>query len=834
MKTHITRIVLQGFKSFNKRISVPLLPGFNVIAGPNGSGKSNIVDAVVFVIGKTSAKSLRADRLHELIFHGGGEKNPAEYAAVTLFLDNTQKQFPFPEDEMSVTRKVNRRGVSIYKLNGKTTTREKVLQILGGVRIKPDGHNIVLQGDVTQIIEMNPIERRYILDEISGIAEYNDKKEKAQKDLESVDQKLKEAEIIITQRYDIFKKLEGERNAATKFQELQKRLVVLKASYVHNRLKNFEADMEKLEEKIAAKEKDSQETNKQVEDTETELDKREASIRQIASKVVDISKKVKIEKEVSELRAGIMIKKDRISANQSQMERLDSLIGKLQSIESRKEEFYGEVPRAVRAVLGLKMKGVHGTISSIISVPDNYRVAIDVAAGPHINDIVVDDEDVASFCIDYLKKERIGRATFLPLTKVKPNFFRDNDLLGKKGVIGVASRLVKFDTRYMTAVEFVLGNTLVVESLETAKRIGIGSARMSTLEGDLAERTGVMIGGHYSRHRMGETASASKSDVDNYANSRRELEQETNLLREELDELERKLAGYSMSETEREFIDLEKSRVGSEQEVDELRANRKKLHEKKVNVEIELNRLRIEKARLEADVDIAKGEIGQYGNVEFLDEKPNTLQSHIRKTEQEIADIGAVNMKSIDEYEKFKTEFDGYKVKYEKILEEKKAVVGMIDEIENKRRETFKKTLDIVTNEFNNIFVKMAKGTSDLQLENPEDIESGLVIKARPRGKMLLNIDSMSGGEKTLTAMAFLFAIQRYHPAPFYIFDEVDAALDKENSRQIAALVKLESKDSQFIMITHNDETIKHGDRVYGVTIDKGESKILGLELPKE
>ena len=126
----------------------------------------------------------------------------------------------------------------------------------------------------------------------------------------------------------------------------------------------------------------------------------------------------------------------------------------------------------------------------------------------------------------------------------------------------------------------------------------------------------------------------------------------------------------------------------------------------------------------------------------------------------------------------------------------------------------------------------MTGGTASLALENPLDLESGLLIQANPAGKMLLNIDAMSGGEKTLTALAFLFAIQEYRPAPFYILDEVDAALDKENSKKIAELIKELSKKAQFIVITHNDTTIKYGDRVYGVTMERGESKILGLEMP--
>ena len=246
MQTQISKLTLQGFKSFNRKISIPLLNGFNVICGPNGAGKSNICDAICFVLGRISAKSLRADKLHELIFRGNDGRSNADYASVSLFLDNSKKMFPFDDEEVNITRKVNRGGVSIYKLNGRTTTRERILQVLGSARIFPDGHNIVLQGDITEIIEMNDVGRRSFIDEISGISEYNDKKEKAGRDLESVNQKLKEAEIIITQRFDIFKKLETERNAALKFQTLQNQLTLLKASYAWKKFQTLDEAVKKI------------------------------------------------------------------------------------------------------------------------------------------------------------------------------------------------------------------------------------------------------------------------------------------------------------------------------------------------------------------------------------------------------------------------------------------------------------------------------------------------------------------------------------------------------------------------------------------------------------
>jgi chromosome segregation ATPase len=828
MNTMITHIVLQGFKSFNKKISVPLLNGFNVFCGPNGVGKSNVIDAICFVLGKTSAKSLRAERLYELIFHGGNGKKPAEYAAVSLYLDNMNKIFPYPNQEVSVTRKVNRKGVSIYKLNGKTTTREKVLEALSAVRIYPDGHNIVLQGDVTNVIEMNSVERRYVIDEISGIAEYNDKKEKASKDLEVVDVKLKEAEIVITERYDIFKRLEEERNAAVRYQQLQKQLQMLKASLAFRKLKDFDEKSKELEAEIAKKEEENEKLQKEIENIEQELEKRERGIHEVAEKIIKISKRVEVEKEISYLRTKILINRDKIDSNKKEIERLNSLMERLQAIESRKAES-GEMPRAVRAVLGQSFKGVFGTVAGLIKVPEKYQVAAEVAAGHHINDIIVDSDETAKFCIDYLKKEKIGRATFLPLNKIKAFAFRESDLLKAKNVLGVASKLIKFDSKFADAVEFVFGNTLVVETLEAARAIGIGKARMVTLDGDLIERSGAMVGGYYARIPRLATA---RDEIEEYQKLRGRLEEEIKTFSKEVSEHENRLKEYEKSEEIREFVDLEKLKVDSEQELDVLRQKRKIGYEKRLMLQTEINKLRIMKAKFEAELDNVRIEIQQYGDVKPIDKAIRTLEIGIRESENELVSLGAVNFKAIDQYEKFRTEFDEYKTKYEKILEEKKAVLGMIEQIEAKRREVFNRCLQELSLKFDKLFQRITGGTASLILENPLDLESGLIIQANPGGKMLLNIDAMSGGEKTLTALAFLFAVQEYKPAPFYVLDEIDAALDKENSKKVAELIKVLSKEAQFVVITHNDTTIKYGDRIYGVTIEAGESKILGLELP--
>jgi chromosome segregation protein len=818
MSTYIKRIVLQGFKSFNKKISIPLDPGFNIICGPNGSGKSNIVDSICFVLGRISAKSLRADRLHELIFHGTETKQPAKYASVTLYLDNSKKVFPFEEEEISIQRKVNQKGICIYKINGKTVTREKVLQLLSMVRIYPDGHNIILQGDVTQVIEMSPIERRSIIDEISGIAEYNEKKQRALKDLEAVDAKLKEAEIIVNERYEIFRRLESERNAALKYQQLQKELQLLKASLAFKKFKITQENLEKVEASIEEKEKENEKLKEESERIEREIEECQKKSKEIVNELMKVSKLMDLERELSNLRAELLVKKDRVSLKRSEIERIDELIKRLEALEI--------FPKAVKSILSLGLNGVLGRFGDLIKVPDEYRVAIEVAIGNHLNDIVVENEDVANECIKYLKKERIGVATFLPLNKIKPREFRDIHLLNKNGVIGLASDLIKFDKKYENIVKFILGDTLVVENFDVAKSIGIGEARMVTLDGDLIEKTGVIHGGYIT------IKPNVLEQIEKYKKLKEEAKKEVESLAQEIAAIEEKIGKLGKVEERKNLSELEKEKINVENKLKNLEERRKVVYEKRVKIQNEINKLNIHKAKLEAELENARIEVEQYGKMEYIDEKISVLQQRIQEVWNELNSIGPVNFKAIEEYEKFKSEFESYRIKYEKILEEKKAVLEMINKIEEKRKEVFFACLNEIKKHFNEVFKEIAGGEASLELENPLDLDSGLIIWANPAGKKMINIDAMSGGEKSITALAFLLAIQKYRPAPFYIFDEIDAALDKENTVKVAEAIKKFSKNAQFIVVTHNEATIQYGDVVYGCTMVDGESKLVGLKMP--
>src|SRR3989338_1521833 len=174
--TKINKIIMKGFKSFANRTELLFGGDFNCVLGPNGSGKSNVLDALCFVLGKSSSKDLRAEKAGNLIYNGGKLKNPAKEGEVSIYFDNSKKVFTTDDPHVKITRIIKPSGQSKYKINDKTRTRQQILDLLSIAKINPDGYNIILQGDIIRLVEMSSVERRGIIEEIAGIGVYEEKK----------------------------------------------------------------------------------------------------------------------------------------------------------------------------------------------------------------------------------------------------------------------------------------------------------------------------------------------------------------------------------------------------------------------------------------------------------------------------------------------------------------------------------------------------------------------------------------------------------------------------------------------------------------------------------
>lgn len=804
--TRLDRITMQGFKSFAGKTAIPFPAGFNCVCGPNGAGKSNIIDALTFVLGTSSARSIRAQKLQNLIFNGGADRKPADYCEVTLYLDNRDRKVPLTDDEVKVTRRVTRSGISVYKLNGRSVTRNKIVDLMSSIGLSPDGYNIIMQGDVTKIIEMSTQERREVIDDVSGISEFDEKREKATREMERVELRVRESMIVAAEKQKFVQRLKAEKENAEKYVSLNERLRIHRASLLRRKLEEAEEKLAVIENESGVKSGELEDKSGLFSGAEKELEGRERDVKKVDAEILQKTKNMDMLRRTDAMQAEILRKRDKIDFNMRETARL-------------REFMAPERNEAVREILGLKMKGVYNTVESVINAPKDYAVAIEVAVGRHSKDIIVDGEETATGCIKHLKSRRIGRARFLPLERMRKR--NRQEYRGRENIIGYAIDLIKFDRKFLPAMEYVLGSTLVVDSVDTAKKIR--GFRVVTLDGDMMEPSGAMIGGFYRKRKPDVSARL------------KEIEDENDNLEAEIGALEKDVAKHKVREESEKPAQLREERERLEKEIEALRKKWKSLFEEKMLLQNAINRLKIDGARLEAGRDSLRLELEEFRDVQERESgSVEELQEKVRYFVVEINRLGPVNMKAIEEFKTINVEFEEMKKNLDRLLEEKEAIVKIADDIEKRRYGKFMETFGEIAGNFSTIYHDMTGGSGMLRLEEENNISSGLVLEANPSGKKVLNLDSMSGGEKTLTSLSFLFAIMQHYSAPFYVLDEIDAALDKANTKKIADLIKKYSKSVQFVVISHNDLTIGEADRVFGVSMENGVSKILGIEMPGE
>jgi chromosome segregation protein len=257
--------------------------------------------------------------------------------------------------------------------------------------------------------------------------------------------------------------------------------------------------------------------------------------------------------------------------------------------------------------------------------------------------------------------------------------------------------------------------------------------------------------------------------------------------------------------------------------------------EKMRSSERDANLVSLKNAEIKAKLAGLSEEMSKYANVTVLDgHSIEKLQEEITKFEVSLAQMSAVNMKALEIYEQIEKEYAELVLKKEGLDKEKVDILTMMNEIESKKKEHFMKTFNSANDNFQKIFQSLfRKGKAYLELESPNNpFEEGLNVKVKLTGNRFMDIKSLSGGEKTLTALSFIFAIQEYQPASFYILDEIDAALDKHNSETLSKLIRQYSDNAQYIVISHNDSLISEADTLYGVSMnEEGISKVTSLKI---
>ena len=263
--TYIKQIELENFKSFAGHIKFDFVNGFNAIAGANGSGKSNIIDALLFVFGGSSKKEMRSDVLTDLIFNGGKNGRQAEHAKVNVILDNSKKEFKAIEgEEISISRKVDKNGKSVYRIDGKASTREEVLNVLAMVRFRQDGFNIIPQGRILEIIGSTNEDRLNLINDISGISIFEDKKSKAMNEMKKVEDNISKIETVLNEKKKLMEQLDKEKTRAVEFQEMKAKQAALLSNQSMLKRDTAYKELQSIIDKLRGVEKGNEELSSAI------------------------------------------------------------------------------------------------------------------------------------------------------------------------------------------------------------------------------------------------------------------------------------------------------------------------------------------------------------------------------------------------------------------------------------------------------------------------------------------------------------------------------------------------------------------------------------------
>ena len=306
---YIKEVELKNFKSFGKSIRVPLKNDFVTVTGPNGSGKSNIVDALLFALCLSSSRAMRAERLPDLIYRGDNGKNP-DFAQVIVRLDNTNRFFPLDQDTIEVSRKIKMKGdkyASSYSFNGKSCGQAELLDLLAKAGITPESYNIVMQGDVTRIIEMTPVERRKIIDEIAGVAEFDEKKKKAMEELDVVRERIERVDVILEEVGGQLDRLRAERDKAHSYQAHKDELKRQEAFLLLARLKEASGELESLNQEISTLQSKNEEIRLQADEERSSLATQEEKLQNLGQEITHKGEdeQIEVKRRIEELKGEV-------------------------------------------------------------------------------------------------------------------------------------------------------------------------------------------------------------------------------------------------------------------------------------------------------------------------------------------------------------------------------------------------------------------------------------------------------------------------------------------------------------------------------------------------
>ena len=572
----------------------------------------------------------------------------------------------------------------------------------------------------------------------------------------------------------------------------------------------------------------------------------------------------------------------------------------------------GNLPSSIKAILGNpKFSGIENTIGNLIDVEQEYSLALSTALGGASNYLVVDNRNTASLLVEYLKNNKLGRATFFPMDVIKARFV-DTDIIARlrsvDGFIDTMDKLVTYNNKYVNIIMNQLGNVIVSDNIDNANRISSminNRYKIVTLDGQVVNVGGSITGGDKvkgndlirQKYELDEYRNKvnnlinnnhdSMSLFDNYNKDLKGLESkiynkrldknsmlelikskkiicdnlniEINKLDNELKDIDNISNNNSDNEEivlVSKYYKVQEDIANMNKESDLIKLDRDKINRdilelenisKNDNIHIsklerELKDMEIRASKLEIRIDNILNSLNEDYGMTYsegrskykLEDNPDEVRKEVSNLKNVIKDIGVVNLGAIDEYERVSTRYEFLMKQKEDLNKAEDTLLEIINDMDSIMKDKFVSTFDEIRMEFKKVFRELFKGgNADIYMTDPDNVlETGIELEATPPGKNLRNIQSLSGGERTFTAISLLFAILNVRPVPFCLFDEVEAALDEANVDAFGEYLDKYRDKTQFIIITHKKKTMEFINTLYGITMqESGVSKLVSVKL---
>ena len=564
---YLKEIEISGFKSFADKISINLDNNITCVVGPNGSGKSNIVDAVRWVLGEQSVKSLRGDGLmSDVIFSGSKSRKPLNVASVALTFDNSDNYLNMPYNTVSIKRRSYRTGESEYFINGEKCRLKDITELLLDTGVGKSSFNIISQGEISKILSSSPVERRFVVEEAAGILKYKTRREEALRKLDKtinnisrVNDIIGELELRVEPLREQKKQAEEYLEIKDKLKEIEVSLLVEEITEINNVYQENKKKIEKLNNEIVSintkisnnkleevKVK-SLELEKNINELNNELVNKTREEEELNSKRNIIHERSKYDAKDMQVHENIsMLKNNKLSLSndiklinqdihdmskniETTKKNMETLLNALSDAKVKKDNLNKEyniknkeylentnriniikdnlennmlVNSNVKKILNNpRLSGIHDAFGNILNVSSEYSKALEVIIGASKNFIIVENENSAKEAIEFLKNNKLGRATFFPLNVIKPkgiDYDTTDTIENDSGYLGVLSDFVKYDEKYRNIVLNQLGNIIVTKDIDSGNQISKlinNRYKIVTLDGEVIHVGGSITGG---------------------------------------------------------------------------------------------------------------------------------------------------------------------------------------------------------------------------------------------------------------------------------------------------------------------------------------------------